>query len=55
VLGMVDVIGAALGTVGWMLGALLLVTMAVLPLLELVATRTDHRSPALRSTSSMEN
>ena len=52
---MVDVIGAALGTVGWMLGVLLLVTMAVLPLLERLGTRRFRRSPVPRPTSSMEN
>jgi hypothetical protein len=43
VLGMAEVIGAALGTVGWMVGVLFLVTMAVLPLTEIVDEQRDRR------------
>jgi hypothetical protein len=40
---MVDVIGSALGTAGWVIGVLFLLTMAFLPLAEVVDEQRDRR------------
>jgi hypothetical protein len=40
---MADVIGAALGTAGWVIGVLFLLTMAFLPLTEILDERRDRR------------
>jgi hypothetical protein len=42
---MVDVIGTALATVGWVVGVLFLLTMALLPLTEVLEEQRDrHRA-----------
>ncbi|WP_214402725.1 hypothetical protein [Pseudonocardia lacus] len=41
---MVDVIWATLGVAGWMVGVLVLLTMALFPLLEAVEAHRDRRA-----------
>jgi hypothetical protein len=45
---MLDVIAATLGTLGWMAGVLLLVTMALLPLIERLGERRERDSTGHR-------
>jgi hypothetical protein len=40
---MADAIGAALGTAGWLVGVLFLLTMALLPLAEVLDEQRDRR------------
>jgi hypothetical protein len=39
---MAEAIGTALGTAGWLVGVLFLLTMALLPLVEVVDERRDR-------------
>jgi hypothetical protein len=41
---MVDAIGATLGTAGWVVGVLFLLTMALLPLAEVLEERGERRA-----------